>query len=199
MKKLAVRLILLFVIISGGISVSAQSADTFRELDIDKEWGENPFTFFKGSGLLLAAGNEESHNAMTVGWGALGNLWGKIGANTVTVYVAEGRYTYRFMEANEYFTVMAFDKEYDDVLVYMGTNSGRDGNKADALGLHTLYTEHGTPYYAEACLVLECRIIYKAPFLEEGMCDEAKKFYSNFSAGVHHQYIGNVVKALIKN
>lgn len=171
----------------------------FKSLDVDTEWTENPFSWFKGDGLLLAVGDKESNNAMTIGWGSLGNVWSKIGENTVTVYVAEGRYTYQFMEKYNYFTVMAFNKGDKRILGYMGTHSGRDGNKAEALGLHTLYTEHGTPYYEEASLVLECRIIYKAPFQKEGMCEEAQKFYENFEAGVHHMYIGNIIGAWIKD
>lgn len=170
----------------------------FVALDIDKEWPENPFTWFKGYGLLLAVGDKEHNNAMTIGWGSLGNIWREIGANTVTVYVAEARYTYEFMEKYDYFTVMAFKQEDAPILGYMGTHSGRDGDKAAHLGLHTLYTEHGAPYYEEAELVLECKTIYKAPFLKEGMSPEVQKFYENFDAGVHHMYIGNVVTALIK-
>ena len=168
----------------------------FEEFNVVDEWNENPFDWFKGQGLLLAVGTPEHNNAMTIGWGSLGNVWSKIGPATVTVYVAEARYTYEFMEKYDYFTVMAFDKEDARILGYMGTHSGRDGDKAVHLGLHTLYTENGTPYYAEATLVLECKTIYKAPFLKEGMSEEVQKFYENFDAGVHHMYIGNVIKAL---
>ena len=168
----------------------------FEEFNVVDEWNENPFDWFKGQGLLLAVGTPEHNNAMTIGWGSLGNVWSKIGPATVTVYVAEARYTYEFMEKYDYFTVMAFDKEDARILGYMGTHSGRDGDKAAHLGLHTLYTENGTPYYAEETLVLECKTIYKAPFLKEGMSEEVQKFYENFDAGVHHMYIGNVIKAL---
>lgn len=171
---------------------------SFRALNVDEEWEVNPFTWFKGQGLLLAVGDSINNNAMTIGWGSLGNVWSKIGLNTVTVYVAEARYTYQFMENYDYFTVMAFNKEDARILGYMGTHSGRDGDKAKHLGLHTLYTEHGTPYYEEAEVVLECKTIYKAPFLTDGMCEEVKKFYESFDAGVHHMYIGNIVGAWIK-
>lgn len=176
-----------------------KSAKEFIALDLDKDWDENPFTWFKGQGLLLAVGDKDHNNAMTIGWGALGNVWSKLGPHTVTVYVAEQRYTYEFMEKYDYFTVMAFDKEDAPILGYMGTHSGRDGDKAAHLGLHTLYTENGTPYYEEAELVLECKVLYRAPFLKEGMSDEVKEFYGNFGAGVHHMYIGNVVGAWIKD
>lgn len=180
------------------IKKTAAITSGFQPLNIDTDWDANPFTWFKGQGLLLAVGDKESSNAMTIGWGALGNVWSKLGPNTVTVYVAEGRYTYEFMEKYDYFTVMAFDKEDARILGYMGTHSGRDGDKAAHLGLHTLYTENGTPYYEEAELVLECKILYRAPFLKEGMSDEIKAFYENFDAGVHHMYIGNVVGAWVK-
>lgn len=173
-------------------------ARLFKPLDLEKDWDENPFTWFKGQGLLLAVGDKENNNAMTIGWGALGNVWSKLGRQTVTVYVAEGRYTYEFMEKYDYFTVMAFDKEDARILGYMGTHSGRDGDKAAHLGLHTLYTDNGTPYYEEAELVLECKTIYRAPFEKEGMSEEVRQFYKNFDAGVHHMYIGNVVNAWIK-
>ena len=179
-------------------STTVNENKQFKPLDLDNDWDENPFTWFKGQGLLLAVGDKEHNNAMTIGWGSLGNVWSKLGPHTVTVYVAEGRYTYEFMEKYDYFTVMAFDKEDAPILGYMGTHSGRDGDKAAHLGLHTLYTENGTPYYEEAELVLECKTIYKAPFLKDGMSEEVKKFYENFDAGVHHMYIGNVVNAWIK-
>lgn len=181
-----------------GEKKTANASNEFKPLDLEKDWKENPFTVFKGQGLLLAVGDKDNSNAMTIGWGALGNVWSKLGPNTVTVYVAEARYTYEFMEKYDYFTVMAFDKEDAPILGYMGTHSGRDGDKAAHLGLHTLYTDNGTPYYQEAKWVLECKILYRAPFLKEGMSQEVKDFYENFDAGIHHMYIGNVVGAWIK-
>lgn len=197
-------LILLFAACSTGSDststdkAAATDSAGFRMLNLDDEWDHNPFTWFKGQGLLLASGDRDNSNAMTIGWGSLGNVWSRIGSNTVTVYVAEARYTYQFMEKYPYFTVMAFSPEQKDILRYMGSHSGRDEDKAAALGLHTLYTDNGTPYYAEASVVLECRVIYRAPFEAEGMCEETREFYANFDAGVHHMYIGNVVTALVK-
>ena len=181
---------------SAVVENSANQSKVFKPLDLEKDWEENPFTWFKGQGLLLAVGDKDNNNAMTLGWGALGNVWSKIGPQTVTVYVAERRYTYEFMKKYDYFTVMAFDKDDARILGYMGTHSGRDGDKAAHLGLHTLYTDNGTPYYEEAELVLECKTIYRAPFQKEGMSEEVRKFYENFDAGVHHMYIGNITKAL---
>ena len=103
------------------------------------------------------------------------------------------------MDRSPYFTVMAF-AEGDSILRYMGHHSGRDGDKAAALGLHTLYTENGTPYYAEADLVLECRLLYAAPFDSAAFKDDVPRehYAKRGKAGLHTMYIGEVVRALRK-
>ena len=91
---------------------------------------------------------------------------------------------------------MTFDVENSKVLNYMGTKSGRDGDKAQALGLHTAYTANGTPYYTEASMVIECKIMYAAPFDPQYFkSDVPKNMYSNFPAGIHSMYIGEVINA----
>lgn len=153
----------------------------------------------------MAAGDKDKSNAMTIGWGGIGTLWGR---TALTVYVAEKRYTKEFMDKAEYFTVMAFDVKDSKVLNYMGTKSGRDGDrsatpgdacpdkKAQALGLHTAYTANGTPYYTEAAMVIECKIMYAAPFDPQYFKSDApKRMYANFPAGIHSMYIGEVVNA----
>ena len=179
---------------AASFATATEPAPAFRDFDVKKEFAENPFTTFTGRGMLLCAGDREKSNAMTIGWGALGTLWGRNDA--VTVYVAESRHTKKFLDGATHFTVMAFDKDRQaDVLAYMGRNSGRDGDKAAALGLHTAYTADGTPYYEEAQIVLECELMYSAPFDPAGMKDVPAKLYANFPAGVHTMYIGRIVRA----
>ena len=175
--------------------VESPEPRAFRAIDVRKEFADNPFDIFTGKGMLLCAGDREKSNAMTIGWGGLGTLWGRNDA--VTVYVAEKRHTKLFMDKAATFTVMAFDKEKQaNILDYMGRNSGRDGDKAAVLGLHLAYTERGTPYYEEAEMVLECEMMYSAPFDPAGMRDVPQKLYANFPAGVHTMYIGRIVQAL---
>ena len=172
--------------------VFAQSENGFKKINVREDFTENGFQWFNDA-ELLAAGDKEKSNAMTIGWGGIGTLWGR---TALTVYVAEKRYTKEFMDKAEYFTVMAFDVEQSKVLDYMGRESGRDGDKAAALGLHTAYTENGTPYYIEANLVIECKIMYAAPFDPQYFkSDVPKNRYSNFPAGLHTMYIGEVVNA----
>ena len=174
-----------------------EPAPAFQEFTVNEDFLLNPFNYFtQPGGLLVCAGDRNASNAMTIGWGALGTLWGHR-TNTVTVYVAQARYTHQFMEANDYFTIMTFKDQ--NVLRYMGSHSGRDGDKAAALGLHVAYTENGTPYYEEAECVIECKKIYSDTFDPANFKDEVPvNFYDGFEAGYHSFYIGKVVKALKK-
>lgn len=173
-------------------ALSDMEINGFKKFNVMDEFTDNGFRWFNDA-LLLAAGSKEKSNAMTIGWGSIGTLWGR---PALTVYVAEKRYTKEFMDKGDYFTVMAFDVKDSRVLTYMGSKSGRDGDKAQALGLHTAFTANGTPYYTEAAMVLECKMMYEAPFDPKGFkSDVPKRMYSNFPAGIHTMYIGEVVNA----
>lgn len=187
-----VQKILIALLAIAPLAMSAQTEYGFKAIAVEQDFTDNGFNWFRHA-LLLAAGDKQQSNAMTIGWGEIGTLWRK---TAVTVYVAERRYTKHFMDNAQYFTVMAFTNRKEEILEYMGTKSGRDGDKAKALNLHTAYTENGTPYYVEADLVLECRTMYAAPFDPKNFKDEVpKQMYSNFPAGVHTMYIGEVVNA----
>ena len=55
---------------------------------------------------------------------------------------------------------------------------------------------NGTPYYTEATMVIECKIMYAAPFDPQYFKSDApKKMYANFPAGIHSMYIGEVINA----
>ncbi len=194
------KFVVFMALVFNAASMNAQNQENgFREIDFTEDFSCNPFTFFEAhdrGGLILAAGDREESNAMTIGWGTMGEIWQY--KPVMTVYVAPGRYTHKFMESSQYFTVMAFKDK--NVARYMGSHSGRDGDKAAALGLHIAYTENGTPYYEEAEMVFECRKIYSAPIdINSFNDDSAKNFYRNFRADVHHMYIGELLKVLIKD
>lgn len=174
-------------------SVAGTASDGFEPFDVTEVFDHNPFTYFRGHGLLLAAGDSVSSNAMTIGWGALGTVWGK---PAVTVYVRKSRYTHEFMERGQYFTVMRFAD--NRIVDYMGTHSGRDGDKARALGLHIAYTEHGAPYYTEAVEVIECRTMSAAVLSGDTFRDDVPDMYSQDEDkdNWHSQYIGEVVGAM---
>ena len=164
--------------------------------DVQKDFADNGFTFFTKN-LILCCGDSTESNAMTIGWGGIGNYLGH-DRPALTVYVAPARYTYQFMERHQRFTVMEF--EDDTVWKYMGKYSGRDGDKAAAQGLHVAYTQHGTPYYEEAKTVIECETMTAwHQSAEDFRNDTPKEWYNGFEAGIHAVYIGEVIGAWKRN
>lgn len=186
------RILLSLILALSMLNINAQTEYGFKAVEVLDSFEINPFTYFVDA-PVLAAGDKNNYNAMTIGWGGMGTLWGR-NRPVVTVYVAPKRFTHQFMEKSRYFTVMQFSDI--NVVQYMGKHSGRDGDKAKALGLHVAYTKNGTPYFKEADAVIECEIMYAAPFEEKNFRNDVpKKTYSNFPAGIHSMYIGEVVGA----
>lgn len=174
-------------------TVPAADEKAWRKVE-PSELHENAFNLFSDA-MALTVGKGDKVNAMTIGWGGLGVLWGK-DRPVVTVYVEKRRYTHEFMEANEYFTVEAFGKDYADVLKYLGTVSGRDEDKIKGSGLTLKTCEAGAPAFEEGRLILECRKIYGAPFDPSGFGDVPKEVYSD--RPLHSVYIGEIVNAYVR-
>jgi flavin reductase (DIM6/NTAB) family NADH-FMN oxidoreductase RutF len=146
-------------------------------------------------GLLLTSGDfAKGHfNAMTVGWGSLGVMWGRPFAQVV---VRPVRYTYEFMNQYDTFTLCALPAEYRHALQLLGTKSGRDGDKIAEAGLTPIAsTQVPAPSFAEADLIIECRKTYwqdmePAQFLDPGI----EKVYA--AKDYHRIYFGETVALL---
>ncbi len=141
---------------------------------------------------LVTAGNPRDFNTMTIGWGGLGTIWGK---PVCTVYVRKSRYTYEYLEKNEYFTVSFFDSDRE-ALIYLGSHSGRDGDKVKASGLTPMSVEHGVAF-REASATLTCKKLYKQLMDAEAIPQDIRdRFYSGEDEGnMHYMFIGEVVHA----
>jgi flavin reductase (DIM6/NTAB) family NADH-FMN oxidoreductase RutF len=148
------------------------------------------------SWLALASGKAGDMNAMTIGWMTIGRIWSD---PVAMVYVSPDRYTFEFMERNEYFTITAFPDEEREKLLIIGTRSGRDGDKIKDAGLTVEYTELGNPVFAEGRLMIECRKIYSEQ-INSAIMDAAvrKRFYEDYKQTVHHLYIGEIVNVWVK-
>ncbi len=151
---------------------------------------DNPYTLIFDDWMALAAGKKDDMNAMTIAWGGFGYLWNK---PVVTIYVSESRYTYDFVEKNDYFTVTAFPQndKYKKALQYIGTHSGRDGDKLTEAGLTPEFTDLGNPIFKQARLAIECKMIYKKAIELEDVPDFEKHRYDKMK--IHHMYIGEIV------
>ena len=107
------------------------------------EFKTDIFTLFDRGWALLTAGTQERWNTMTVSWGALGTLWGLPAA---TVYVKPVRYTHRFMDAGDIFTLAFFFGERRGDLSLLGTKLGREVNKVALTSLTPVEIEGGMSF-----------------------------------------------------
>lgn len=144
------------------------------------ELEDNPAKLFGKNWMALSVGKVDDMNAMTVSWGGFGTLWG-MDSTVVTIYVRPDRYTYGFLMDNDHFTLTAFPEQYRNALAYLGSHSGRDGDKIAATGLTAAFTELGNPFFEEGRLVIECRRIYQDAFDPDGYGEEGKAYYGERS------------------
>lgn len=165
----------------------------FKEISV-KELSLNPFVKIGNQWMLITAGDEEKFNTMTASWGGFGVLWNKDVAYT---FIRPSRYTFEFTENSDYFSLCFFGEEYRDALTICGRKSGRDCDKVGETGLTPEFCG-GVPYFKEASLVLICRKMYAQEMQDNcATCDEVKKHYAE-GEPMHTFYVGEIVKALVK-
>lgn len=157
------------------------------------------FELFRDQWALVSAGREGHFNGCTVAWGSMGTLWKK---SIITVYLHPSRYTCDFLRDNDYFTVSFFPQTQRKALGYMGSHSGRDGDKAAAAGLMPQPMGQSMTY-AQASRTYLCRKIYQHPFAKEDLAPEIRDYYAGNPKSFppdaqgswqpHWQFIGEVV------
>lgn len=160
----------------------------------------NPFTDFGVEWMALAAGNaKDSYNAMTIAWGHFGSLWERGNhANrlpTAICYVRPSRYTKEFMDKEPYFSFSCFNSKYHKNLGYLGSHSGRDGDKIKAAKLTPQFA-YNTVYFSEAKTVYICRKLYHAPLIESGFAEKELIDFNYPARDFHEMYVGEIIKIL---
>lgn len=116
-----------------------------------------PIVGMRDKWFLIAAKDGGRTNALTAGWGALGNVWEK---KTITVFIRPQRHTKKFMDASGRFTATFFDG-HQKALLYLGSHSGaQEPDKIEHSGLH-LREVDGQPTFEEGKIVLICKTLYR--------------------------------------
>ncbi|MFB3828901.1 MAG: flavin reductase family protein [Bryobacteraceae bacterium] len=144
-------------------------------------------------GLLLVttdAGGKP--NVMTIGWGAVGSIWGR---PTFIVLVRPSRYTYSRLEQVGEFTVNVPPRELAAAVNLCGTVSGRDGDKFQQAGLSlTPGRQVRPPVIAECVVHYECRTLHRNDVvpaaLVQAVLDDAYP-----TGDFHRVYFGEIVAA----
>lgn len=140
--------------------------------------------------LLVSADSEGKPNAMTIGWGTIGIIWGK---PIFTVLVRPSRYTYDLMEKSEDFTVNVPTADMADAVMFCGSKSGRDFDKFKEKGLIALSGKNVKSPIIEQCAInYECKIIHKNNVIKEKL--DGKIISSAYKSGDFHTiYYGEIL------
>lgn len=165
----------------------------FHIIDPDK-FVQSPFHLIGKVWQLICAEKDGKVNAMTASWGGLGVMWGE---NVAYIVIRPQRYTKKFVDAAETFSLSFFGDCYRDMLTYMGTTSGRNEDKIAETGLTVLH-DGKTPYFAEAAAAVICRKMYAQEMSPQCFIDAAarEKWYPE--RDFHTLYIAEVEKILLK-
>ena len=154
---------------------------------------ESVFSLIGDRWMLVAATDKSGRtNAMTASWGGMGVLWGK---KVAFVFIRPQRYTKRFVDEAEKFTLSFFDDSYKNMLGYMGKVSGKDEDKIAKSGL-TVTDRNGAPVFKEASLTLVCKKMYRDTLKEENFIDKSniEKWYPQ--KDYHDVYVAEIVEEL---
>ena len=162
---------------------------------LPEKLNENAIKLIANDWMLISAGKPNNFNNMTASWGGFGNLWNK---PVSFIFVRPPRYTYKFIEENDYFTICFFEEKYRDMLRLTGTKSGRDINKMKELGLTPVESQNHSVYYAESKIVMECKKLYFQDINPNNFLDE--NIIKNYpKRDFHRMYVGEIVNTLIKS
>ncbi len=153
---------------------------------------ENIIDIISREWMLITAGNQQDYNMMTASWGFMGEMWGN---HSVSVMVRPQRYTMRFIDENDYFT-LSFYGDNKQIHKVCGCMSGRDVNKTEKANLTPVFCEKA-PYFKEARLVIVCKKQYVGKLQSNCFTDKEplNKWYKD---DLHINIIGKIEKVLVK-
>ncbi|NIA06520.1 MAG: flavin reductase family protein [Actinobacteria bacterium] len=145
------------------------------------------------TGLLLAAGSpDKPTNAMAIGWGSLGIVWGR---PMWVVLVRLSRFTYQLIEEAGNFTVNVPGTDLDKAVAYCGSHSGKNEDKLAKLELAVVAGGEVSSGVIEACPInYECQVVGKSDIVPEMLAEAVKSEY--YGQGDYHRvYFGQILTA----
>ncbi len=158
-----------------------------------RELKDNFVKMISNDWALLTAGTKNDFNTMTVSWGGIGELWGK---DVCFVFVRPQRYTYEFMETNDYFSLSFFGGEYKKELGICGSKSGRDIDKMEATGFTPIDYENAIGYEQATVNIVLKKLAYQ-DMKPDGFLDNS--IMGNYANNDFHRvYIGEIVKVEVE-
>lgn len=134
-------------------------------------------------------------NIMTIGWGAIGNIWAK---PVFIAMVRKSRFTHDLLDKSNEFTITIPHEDMSEALALCGTKSGRSVDKIDALGLKmTESKEVNTPTIDCKGTHYECMVLYKTD-MKPAALDEITKERWYADDDYHTIYFAEIVNTVEK-
>lgn len=158
-----------------------------------KSLPDNLFKLLDNDWMLVTAGDLKSYNTMTASWGSFGILWNK---PIAVCFVRPSRYTLEFMNKSDFFTLSFFEDKYREALSFIGSHSGKNIDKAALTGITPVTSEHGSVYFSQARLVMECKKLYVDRLKSDNFMQISliKDIYPQHD--FHHMFIGEITNCL---
>lgn len=129
-------------------------------------------------------------NLMTIGWGALGSIWG---LPIWIILVRPSRYTYRCIEHSGCFTVNVPDERLSMACAVCGSKSGREIDKFQACKL-TL-EKCGSVLAVEQCAIsYECEVVHSND-IQPNKLSDAILSGAYVDGDFHRLYYGRILEA----
>lgn len=124
---------------------------------------------------MITAQKDDKVNTMTASWGGTDVIWNK---NVVIVYIRNSRYTKKFVDDEDRFSLCVLPETYRKELAYCGKVSGRDEDKIAKCGF-TVKHNNGVPFFKESRLVINCKKLYAQQMQADCFTKEGKNLPCN--------------------
>ncbi len=141
-------------------------------------------------GLLLGSYDADGKaNVMTIGWGAIGSIWGE---PVWIVLVRPSRYTFRCIEHSACFTVNVPTEALGMACVAAGSKTGAEVDKFEVAHVTVENSDSVlAPRVAECPLVYDCQVIHSNDVLPNKMPADLSGLYVDDVP--HRVYYGKIV------
>ena len=161
-----------------------------KEINI-RELKDNFVKMISNDWALLTAGKNDNFNTMTVSWGGIGELWNK---DVCFIFVRPQRYTYEFIEKNDYFSLSFFGGEHKKELGVCGSKSGRDIDKIAETGFLPIDLGEAVGFEQAKVNIVLKKLAYQ-DMKPDGFIDET--IMNNYANNDFHRiYVGEIVKVI---
>ncbi len=161
-----------------------------------EDFNKNIFNLVGKDWTVITAGIEP--NSMVASWGGVGIMFNK---PVTWNFLRANRYTLEKIRETGTYTMCYFPQQYKGDIMQFGTKSGRNTDKMAQTKLTPMLTPDGYPAYAEAMIIIECKLIAASTvskdefyteeaktFLQEGF-DEAKDWHKLVYGEITNIYI----------